>query len=76
MLPVRRSAQQRELANLRRMNVDYHVALQVLAVITERYLEATGEELALITDDQLKQAPDLVAHRDPDRRRISMRVSR
>lgn len=66
----------RELEWLRRMEPEYRVTLQALAVLTERYLKATGQSQVLISDQEMHNAPDFIGQRDDGRGRISLTVSR
>lgn len=68
--------ERRELERLQVIQDEYHVTLQVLAVVTERLRNATGEPLVLIRDDELAESPDLIARRDDPRHRIELSTSR
>lgn len=75
-LPPVGGEERRELERLREIDTEYKITLQVLAVVTERYLQATDQGQVIISDADLRSAPDFIAHRDDGRGRISLTVAR
>lgn len=75
-LPSIGEEDRRELERLREIDREYRVTLQVLAVLTERYLQASGQAAVIISDLDLADQPDLIAHRDDARRIVSLTVTR
>lgn len=65
-----------EERELDRIDREYRVTLQVLAVLTERYLQASGQAMVIISDTDLANQPDFIAHRDETRKLISLTVTR
>lgn len=68
--------ERRELERLRQIEPEYRVALQVVAVLTERLLAATAGTALVIDDDALAHSPDLVADRDVMLKRLKLSTSR
>lgn len=67
---------QRELVRLREIDDEYRVTLAVIAVLSERLIVERGESHLIVEDGDLRNAPDLIAHYDEQRRRIQLTVSR
>lgn len=59
-----------------RLRGELATTARVVAVLTERLLDATGGTAITITDEALKHAPDLDARRNPARFAVLLRTSR
>lgn len=58
------------------LRTEYNTTVLVVAVLTERLLEATGAIYVQITDEALHQAPDLDAKRNQARRAVLLQTAR
>lgn len=61
---------------LTQLRGEHATTVAVVAILTERLLDATGGQMITITDEALHRAPDLNASRNDARKAVLLRVSR
>lgn len=66
----------RRLAALEGARRELSATQTVLAVVTERYLKATGGDALVVEDAAFRDAPDLRASRDKDSGEVTVTVYR
>ncbi len=59
-----------------RMRAEHHATMRVLALLVEKFLEATGGDIVELDESAVLHAPDLKAFVDQSRWVIGLKVSR